>query len=304
MNLKDNYKFMGSDLRKIREAKGITRKEISEEMNTSEETIRRIEKGENDPRLSTIVPICNYLGVDLSEVINNSGFEYHNLQALRKEINYLLNNSSLDEAADLINNMDGIKTKPDLKFEKEFAATKHYFNGLLYLKKNQFATYSIIELQRSFTSLDARFKVNSFKNYKYDEFSLRILLALALAEQKNGNTELYRDIMDEIRSNLNSGSEDYFLYCYNIATYYYRMGDPEKSLKLCNEAILNAKKVNRSPYLNMIYYLKGFNHIYFRQMEEARMCFNYSITLTNIFSEKIMADKLSQQIDDLLLKNN
>ena len=44
MNLKDNYKFMGSDLRKIREAKGITRKEISEEMNTSEETIRRIEK--------------------------------------------------------------------------------------------------------------------------------------------------------------------------------------------------------------------------------------------------------------------
>lgn len=304
MNLKDNYKFMGSDLRKIREAKGITRKEISEEMNTSEETIRRIEKGENDPRLSTIVPICNYLGVDLSEVINNSGFEYHNLQALRKEINYLLNNSSLDEAADLINNMDSIKTKPDLKFEKEFAATKHYFNGLLYLKKNQFATYSIIELQRSFTSLDARFKVNSFKNYKYDEFSLRILLALALAEQKNGNTELYRDIMDEIRSNLNSGSEDYFLYCYNIATYYYRMGDPEKSLKLCNEAILNAKKVNRAPYLNMIYYLKGFNHIYFRQMEEARMCFNYSITLTNIFSEKIMADKLSQQIDNLLLKNN
>lgn len=304
MNLKDNYKFMGSDLRKIREAKGITRKEISEEMNTSEETIRRIEKGENDPRLSTIVPICNYLGVDLSEVINNSGFEYHNLQALRKEINYLLNNSSLDEAADLINNMDAIKTKPDLKFEKEFAATKHYFNGLLYLKKNQFATYSIIELQRSFTSLDARFKVNSFKNYKYDEFSLRILLALALAEQKNGNTELYRDIMDEIRSNLNSGSEDYFLYCYNIATYYYRMGDPEKSLKLCNEAILNARKVNRAPYLNMIYYLKGFNHIYFRQMEEARMCFNYSITLTNIFSEKIMADKLSQQIDNLLLKNN
>lgn len=304
MNLKDNYKFMGSDLRKIREAKGITRKEIAEEMNTSEETIRRIEKGENDPRLSTIIPICNYLGVELSEVINNSGFEYHNLQALRKEINYLLNNSSLDEAADLINNMDAIKTKPDLKFEKEFAATKHYFNGLLYLKKNQFATYSISELQRSFTSLDARFKVNSFKNYKYDEFSLRILLALALAEQKNGNTELYRDIMDEIRSNLNSGSEDYFLYCYNIATYYYRMGDPEKSLKLCNEAILNAKKVNRAPYLNMIYYLKGFNHIYFKQMEEARMCFNYSITLTNIFSEKIMADKLSQQIDDLLLKNN
>lgn len=304
MILKDSYQFMGSDLRNIREEKGITRKEIADEINTSEETIRRIEKGENDPRLSTIVPICNFLNVELSDVINSSGFTYNNLLSLRKEINYLLNNSSLEKATGLIKNMDQIKIKSNLQFEKEFNATKHYFNGILYLKKNQFTSYSINEFEQSFISLDSRFKVDRFKNYRYDDFSMRILLALALAEQKNGNFELYQDIINEINNCIDCNNEDYFLYCYNIASFFYRKGYPDKSLKLCNEAIYNARKINKVPYLNMIYYIKGFNHIKLNQLDEARMSFDYSIVLTNIYSEKILADKLSKQIEILLLNHN
>lgn len=57
MIINNDYSFIGTDLRKIRESKGISRKEIAEKMYISEETIRRIEKGDNDPRLSTLVPI-------------------------------------------------------------------------------------------------------------------------------------------------------------------------------------------------------------------------------------------------------
>ena len=68
MILKDDYKFIGPDLRKIRESKGISRREISEKVYISEETIRRIEKGENDPRLSTLIPICNCLGIEIDKL--------------------------------------------------------------------------------------------------------------------------------------------------------------------------------------------------------------------------------------------
>ncbi|WP_394022680.1 helix-turn-helix domain-containing protein [Anaerococcus martiniensis] len=71
MIIDNDYSFIGSDIRKIREAKGITRKEIAENMYVSEETIRRIEKGENDPRISTLVPICNYIGIDIKDLIND-----------------------------------------------------------------------------------------------------------------------------------------------------------------------------------------------------------------------------------------
>lgn len=95
MIVNNNYSFIGSDLRKMRESRRITRKEIAEKMYISEETIRRIEKGENDPRLSTLIPICNYLDIDLEDVINGKNFDYKNLLKIRKEIADLLNNSSI-----------------------------------------------------------------------------------------------------------------------------------------------------------------------------------------------------------------
>ena len=99
-----NYDFIGSDLRKIREEKGITRKQIAEAMFISEETIRGIEKGENDPRLSTLVLICEYLDIDLRDIINHQQVLYQDMVKLRKDINYLVNNSSEEDTENETNN--------------------------------------------------------------------------------------------------------------------------------------------------------------------------------------------------------
>ena len=301
MILKDNYNFIGSDLRKIRESKGISRKEIAEKVYVSEETIRRIEKGENDPRLSTLIPICNCLGIELEDIINSSGFEYNNLLSLRKEINYHLNNSSIDKARLLISDLDDINIKSDLDFEKEFQATKHYFKGILALKSTKTICISLVEFEEALSSFENRFTINRFKNYKYDSFSLRILLALALAEQKFGNYQLYEDINLEISKYLRYSLEDYFLFSYNVGVYYYRAGKIIESLDLCNTAVNNAKKLKEVPYLNMVYYLKGVNHLSLNQLEEAKLSFNYCLALTNIFSEQPLAEKIKLQIDNLLV---
>lgn len=301
MILKDDYKFIGPDLRKIREAKGISRREISEKVYVSEETIRRIEKGENDPRLSTLIPICNCLGIEIEDIINSSGFEYNNLLSLRKEINYHLNNSSIDKARLLISNLNDIKIKSNLDFEREFHATKHYFSGILDLKSTRTVGSSLVEFEQALISLENRFTINRFKNYKYDNFSLRILLALSLAEQKFGNYQLYEDINLEISKYLKSSLEEYFLFSYNVGVYYYRAGKIIESLDLCNTAVSKAKKLKEVPYLNMVYYLKGVNHLSLNQLEEAKLSFNYCLALTNIFSEKVLAEKIEKQIDNLLL---
>lgn len=301
MILKDDYKFIGSDLRKIRESKGISRREISEKVYISEETIRRIEKGENDPRLSTLIPICNCLGIEIEDIINSSGFEYNNLLSFRREINYHLNNSSIEKARLLISNLNDIKIKSNLDFEREFNATKHYFNGILDLKSTRTVGSSLVEFEQALSSLENRFTINRFKNYKYDNFSLRILLALSLAEQKFGNYQLYEDINLEISKYLKSSLDEYFLFSYNVGVYYYRVGKIIESLDLCNTAVNKAKKLKEVPYLNMVYYLKGVNHLSLNQLEEAKLSFNYCLALTNIFSEKILADKIENQIDNLLL---
>ncbi|WP_262122387.1 helix-turn-helix domain-containing protein [Anaerococcus sp. Marseille-Q5996] len=304
MIIDNDYSFIGSDIRKIREAKGITRKEIAENMYVSEETIRRIEKGENDPRISTLVPICNYIGIDIKDLINDREFEYNNLLSLRKEIGDLLNNASIDKAKILIRSLDDLDFSKNLAHEKELYATKHYFNGLLAIKNNKEGSNPSDQLENALSDLNTKFKINRFKNYKYDEFSLRILLALALNEYKKGNFELYKDIMTEMSSYINSNIENYFVFCYNLAVFYTRIKKYNQSLQICNQAIAEARYVKENSYLNMLYYAKGINHLSLHEYDMAKESFDYCKVLTNIFASDIIKSSLSNQIDSLLIKNN
>ena len=303
MIVNNDYSFIGSDLRKIRESRGITRKEIAEKMYISEETIRRIEKEENDPRLSTLIPICNYLDIDLEDVINGKEFDYNNLLKLRKEIADLLNNSSIKKATGLIESLDDIRFNSNVYYEKELYATRHYFAGLLSMIKNDYKTNPSEYLEIALSDMNSKFKINKFKDYKYDDFSLRILLALAASEYKNGNFDLYKDIILELKKYLNTSLDNYFVFSYNIATFYSRIGNYKESLKVCNNAISNAKKVKEVSYLNMLYYIKGVNHFYLHQLKEADESFNYCLTLTNIFSAKTLANSISKQVDTFDIKN-
>ena len=304
MIIDNDYSFIGSDIRKIREAKGITRKEIAENMYVSEETIRRIEKGENDPRISTLVPICNYIGIDIKDLINDREFEYNNLLSLRKEIGDLLNNASIDKAKILIRCLDDLDFSKNLAHEKELYATKHYFNGLLAIKNNKEGSNPSDQLENALSDLNSKFKINRFKNYKYDEFSLRILLALALNEYNKGNFELYKDIMTEMARYINSNIENYFVFCYNLAVFYTRIGKYDQSLNICQQAIGSSKIVKETTYLNMLYYAKGINHLSLHEYEKAKESFDYCKVLTNIFASDIIKSSLSDQIDSLLIKNN
>ncbi len=304
MIVQNDYSFIGSDIRKIREAKGITRKEIAENMYISEETIRRIEKGDNDPRLSTLVPICNYLDIDIKDIINDRQFEYKNMISLRKEIGDLLNNASVEKAKIYIKKLDKFNFKSNLAQEKELFATKHYFNGILGIKNNSKGTNPSNDLEVALTDINSRFKINKFKNYNYDDFSLRILLALALNEYKKDNFDLYKDIMLEIEDYIKPSMDNYFVFSYNLAGFYTRLKKYQKSLQICNEAIASAKNINQTAYLNMLYYAKGINLLYLGDSDQAKLSFDYCNTLTNIFSTESLSKSISQQINGLLLNYN
>ena len=300
MIINNDYRFIGSDLRKIRESKGISRKEISEKMYISEETIRRIEKGENDPRLSTLVPLCNYLDIDLKDIISGKEFEYKNLLSLRNEIHYLINNYSIEKATRLIKNLDELSFDSHIYYEKELFATRHYFNGVISVIKNENRKDSLNDFEIALSEMNSKFKINKFKDYKYDNFSLRILLAIALNEYRIGNFELYKDIILVIKDYLDLSLDNYFLFAYNVAAYYSRVGNYLESLRICNEAANNAKIIKEAYYLNMLYYIKGVNHVYLEQLKEASLSFNYCLALTNIFSEKSLANSISKQINTLM----
>jgi transcriptional regulator with XRE-family HTH domain len=59
---------LGQALKKIREAKGLSQKEVALSCKMDTAQYSRIESGKTDPSFSAVVRICKALGVELSEL--------------------------------------------------------------------------------------------------------------------------------------------------------------------------------------------------------------------------------------------
>lgn len=57
---------LGADIRQAREARGISASELSEKASVSRLTLRELETGTGNPRLSTLLAVCHVLDLDLN----------------------------------------------------------------------------------------------------------------------------------------------------------------------------------------------------------------------------------------------
>ncbi len=63
----DFLKLIGENIRRIREAKGFSQRELSDMTNTGKNQLGRIERGEVNPRVSTLYEFALILEVDVKE---------------------------------------------------------------------------------------------------------------------------------------------------------------------------------------------------------------------------------------------
>ncbi len=69
-NNRMDQKKIGSFLRKLRTAKGLTQEQLAEKLNVSGRTVSRWENGNNMPDLSIIVELADFYDVDIRELLN------------------------------------------------------------------------------------------------------------------------------------------------------------------------------------------------------------------------------------------
>lgn len=65
-----NLKKIGSFLKELRKAKGITQEEFAENLNVSGRTVSRWETGTNMPDISLLIEIAEFFDVSIPEIIN------------------------------------------------------------------------------------------------------------------------------------------------------------------------------------------------------------------------------------------
>jgi transcriptional regulator with XRE-family HTH domain len=67
----DHRKKLGSKIKKIREESSITREELSILTAINYNALMRIENGQSNPKLETLVRITRFLGIELKELFED-----------------------------------------------------------------------------------------------------------------------------------------------------------------------------------------------------------------------------------------
>ena len=118
---RDNVaKTFGDNLKRIREGKNITRKQLAEYLSVSLPTIAYYENGQMQPPLEKIFSIANFLQVSILDLTGNNGYSPANISVDKQIFKYRLQRAmEIASSADcsITQNQNGTFT---IKFELNF----------------------------------------------------------------------------------------------------------------------------------------------------------------------------------------
>jgi XRE family transcriptional regulator, regulator of sulfur utilization len=83
--MQDMEKRLGRRIRELRKEQRMSQTELAQKAGVALMTISRLERGEHDPHMRTLVRIARSLGVPLLELIRSAGYSENEENAGREE---------------------------------------------------------------------------------------------------------------------------------------------------------------------------------------------------------------------------
>ena len=116
MDLKAIGMDIGERIRKIREARGLSQKEVANKIKMDQSQYSKLEKDRTDPSLSTLVKVAKALGIQLSELFASDALRDVNSysKSVLEKIS-LVEQLDEDEKKSIFKIVDGLVSKKKMK---------------------------------------------------------------------------------------------------------------------------------------------------------------------------------------------
>ncbi|WP_296621086.1 helix-turn-helix transcriptional regulator [Marivirga sp.] len=108
---------IGDKIRQIREAKGLTQKEVSLTIGMDQSQYSKIEKGKTDPSTSTVDKIAKAIGIELSDLFASHDVlkDINSYDKSLMEKLHLIEQLDEEEKKSIFNIVDGLVSKKKLR---------------------------------------------------------------------------------------------------------------------------------------------------------------------------------------------
>ena len=219
-----NLFLFGKRLKDIREKLGLTQKQVVDMALMDERTLRRMERGKVIPKLETLEALSVIYKTDLvSAIIESRITDYSMLLQTQRNIDLKLINEEMSN------------------FENEYykiliTQFKFFLYGIRYYKNKEYQNAIDMYINAIKQTLND-FSLDNYKEYSFSLMEIRILMNIALVEDKCEQDEKYEEILKFCINQCDENNEIYPRICHNLAGVYRKKEEYSRALFYDNKGI-------------------------------------------------------------------
>ena len=295
-----NLFLFGKRLKDIREKLGLTQKQVVDMALMDERTLRRMERGKVIPKLETLEALSVIYKTDLvSAIIESRITDYSMLLQTQRNIDLKLINEEMSNFDNELKLIDKLLENIENEYYKILITQfKLFLYGIRYYKNKEYQNAMDMYINAIKQTLND-FSLDNYKEYSFSLMEIRILMNIALVEDKCEQNEKYEEILKFCINQCDENNEIYPRICHNLAGVYRKKEEYSRALFYDNKGIEICKKNMFADTLAVLYYGKAFVE-YRLEKTEYKKSLDLSLQLCKIFEQIELMKQIIVNCEDVL----
>ena len=295
-----NLFLFGKRLKDIREKLGLTQKQVVDMALIDERTLRRMERGKVIPKLETLEALSVIYKTDLvSAIIESRITDYSMLLQTQRNIDLKLINEEMSNFDNELKLIDKLLENIENEYYKILITQfKFFLYGIRYYKNKEYQNAIDMYINAIKQTLND-FLLDNYKEYSFSLMEIRILMNIALVEDKCEQDEKYEEILKFCINQCDENNEIYPRICHNLAGVYRKKEEYSRALFYDNKGIEICKKNMFADTLAVLYYGKAFVE-YRLEKTEYKKSLDLSLQLCKIFEQIELMKQIIVNCEDVL----
>ena len=295
-----NLFLFGERLKNIREKLGLTQKQVVDMALIDERTLRRMELGKVIPKLETLEALSVIYKTDLvSAIIESRITDYSMLLQTQRNIDLKLINEEMSNFENEFKLIDKLLENIENEYYKILITQfKLFLYGIRYYKNKEYQSALNMYINAIKQTLND-FSLDNYKEYSFSLMEIRILMNIALVEDKCEQDEKYEGILKFCVNQCDENNEIYPRICHNLAGVYRKKEEYSRALFYDNKGIEICKKNMFADTLAVLYYGKAFAE-YRLEKTEYKKSLDLSLQLCKIFEQIELMKQIIVNCEDVL----
>lgn len=295
-----NLFLFGERLKSIREKLGLTQKQVVDMAFIDERTLRRMELGKVIPKLETLEALSVIYKTDLvSAIIESRITDYSMLLQTQRNIDLKLINEEMSNFENEFKLIDKLLENIENEYYKILITQfKFFLYGIRYYKNKEYQSALNMYINAIKQTLND-FSLDNYKEYSFSLMEIRILMNIALVEDKCEQDEKYEEILKFCINQCDENNEIYPRICHNLAGVYRKKEEYSRALLYDNKGIEICKKNMFADTLAVLYYGKAFAE-YRLEKTEYKKSLDLSLQLCKIFEQIELMKQIIVNCEDVL----